>query len=188
MKIKKSRLRQLIKEEISAYRGRLEEEAKAAAPDPAMGQRRPRNTRDLAKMIAVPAKAFKAYVRPDELKEHTLSVYADLMNKVITAWGKQASGVHGCETNSETKECQIISSIMKNFHNKIGPLVAAIEEGLEGRAAAKFIVDNSNMLLASMDWVPGNAGKRFSDFSKTKVWQQAERSGNFYVGREDDDL
>ena len=110
MKITKSRLRQIIREEI-----------RAAAPDPIMGSRRPKNARDLAKMIAGPAKTFGAYERPDELQEYPLSVYADLMGVVIDAWGRLANNVHGCKMNSETKECQIISSVMKDFHSKIGP-------------------------------------------------------------------
>jgi hypothetical protein len=243
MKIKKSRLRQIIREEISAYRGRsqrhmaqkpkhhsvvmrgtrttlpsmsqrvygisdddldpllggmtdpeaemsidpsesydLEEEVRAAAPDPVMGRRRPKNARDLAKMIAGPAKTFGAYERPDELQEYPLSVYADLMGTVISAWGKLANNVHGCKMNSETKECQIISSVIRDFHNKIGPLVDAAAN-LEGKAAARFIIKNSRMLAASMDWVP--ASKKPSDFPNTKVWQQADKSGA-YVDPDDD--
>ena len=133
-------------------------------------------------MIAGPAKVFGAYETPDELKNYTLSVYSDLMNQVIVEWGKQASSVYGCEMNPETKECQIISSVMKDFHSKIGPLVDA-GSGLEGKAAARFILKNSRMLAASMDWVP--ASKNYSDFPRTKAWQKAEKS-NVYADPDDD--
>ena len=71
---------------------------------------------------------------------------------------------------------------MRDFHSKIGPLVDA-GANLEGKAAARFIIKNSRMLAASMDWVP--AGKKPSDFPNTKVWQQADKSGA-YVDPDDD--
>ena len=167
--VTKSELAQIVKEEV----GELENKYKKKSI---------RNSRDLAKMIAGPAKVFGAYETPDELKNYTLSVYSDLMNQVIVEWGKQASSVYGCEMNPETKECQIISSVMKDFHSKIGPLVDA-GSGLEGKAAARFILKNSRMLAASMDWVP--ASKNYSDFPRTKAWQKAEKS-NVYADPDDD--
>jgi len=161
VKITKKQLKQIIKEELQKV---LSEQ------DLMMGRRRKKlRPKDFEGLIAAATKVWAPKTESYELKEYTLSIWADVMNNVITAWDYQKNEVHGCRMHAESSECQTIAAVLSQFHRHINPLV---EEGasLVGRNAAIFIANNSRMLRKSMDYVP--IGKAPNDFINSKVWQE----------------
>ena len=87
MKITKTQLKQIIKEELQKV---LSEQ------DLMMGRRRKKlRPKDFVELIAIAVKVWAPSTESYELKEYTLSIWADVMNNVITAWDSQKNKVHG---------------------------------------------------------------------------------------------
>jgi hypothetical protein len=163
MKITKSRLKQIIKEELNTF---LSEQPAG----PTMGRTR---TQKLVDLIQPAALKWGAAETVEEVEEYPLNVWASLMDLVQTGWGGQHKNVYGCPTNPELPECGIVNSVLASFRKSISPLVEAINDGAADKSVGRFLLQNKRAIWGSMDYVPADK-KDVNSYMKTKAWRAGQ--------------